>query len=264
MKTALYATVGALGLGLCLSTGVDAQTAGVQFSADTVQTGPQGQASSGKMYVGKNRTRMEMEQQGHAMVRITDEDKQVEWILFPDQHSYMERRGSPVAVKTEPRPPGDTNPCGAGMPGMQCTKLGTETISGRKVDKWEITLSHQGQTMKSTQWIDVERGVPLRQEMPGGQTMELKLIGMETLEGRKVEKWEMLASSPNQAPSKSNQWYDPELKLTVRQEAPGGYMSELKNIRVGEQPDRLFTIPAGYERLEQPASGSGQQQPGGR
>jgi len=35
-------------------------------------------------------------------------------------------------------------------------------------------------------------------------------------------------------------------------------VSELKNIRVGKQPDELFNIPAGYERMTAP-----QGRPGG-
>jgi outer membrane lipoprotein-sorting protein len=256
------AAFGLIAFGTVLA--AEAAAEGAQFSADTLQSGPQGTVSSGKMYVGKNRVRIEMEQQGRTMIRITDNDQQVEWILLPDQKGYMERRAAPGAPKTEQRAGVETNPCASGMQGMQCTKLGTETLSGRKADKWEVTVSHQGQTMKSTQWIDTERGVPLRQEMPGGQTMELKFVGVETLDGRKAEKWEMEASTPNQAPSKSYQWYDPELQLAVRQELPGGYVSEFKNIRVGEQPDRLFTIPAGYERLEQPAATQGGHPPAGR
>lgn len=240
------------------------QSGGVQFAADTVQGGPQGQVAKGKMYVGKNRMRVEAEQQGRQFIRITDEDKQVEWILFPEQRTYMERRAPAGTPKKGDRGAGDTNPCAAPMQGMQCTKLGTETIAGRKTDKWEITLTQQGQTMKTTQWIDLERGTPLRQEMTGGQVMELKFVAIETLEGRKVEKWEVIATLPNQAPSKSYQWYDPELGLAVRQDLPGGYVSEFRNIRVGEQPEALFSIPAGYTRVEQPAGvpgGTGQRQP---
>jgi hypothetical protein len=145
------------------------------------------------------------------------------------------------------------NPCG-GMPGLSCRKVGEEEVGGRMAVKWEIEASHQGQTMKSTQWIDKARGVPLRQEMPNGQTTELKFVGEEDLNGRKVEKWEMVATMPDKPETSSFQWYDPELDLAVRQEFPGGVVSELTNIRVGEQPDELFNIPAGYERMVAPAA----------
>ncbi len=90
---------------------------------------------------------------------------------------------------------------------------------------------------------------------PDGQTMELKLIGKETIEGRPAEKWELTTTAPNQQPNSTFQWYDPELKLAVREEFPGGYVSELKNVRVGPQADDLFTVPAGYTRKTLPQGG---------
>jgi len=138
------------------------------------------------------------------------------------------------------------------MPGLTCRNLGEEDIGGRTAVKWEMVASHEGQTMKSTQWIDKERGIPLRQEMPNGQKTELKFIAMEDIGGRQVEKWEMVATMPDQPETRTFQWFDPELDMAVRQEFPGGMVSELTNIRVGEQPDELFNIPAGYERMSAP------------
>jgi hypothetical protein len=138
------------------------------------------------------------------------------------------------------------------MPGVSCKKLGEETVDGRTAVKWEMESTHRGKIMTSTQWIDKERGVPLRQEFPNGWKMELKYVGPDTVEGRKVEKWEMVTTMPNQSPIRAYQWYDQELNLVVRQEFPGSFTSEVKNIRIGKQPDHLFGIPAGYERASAP------------
>ena len=256
--------VAACGVALSLAFGVDlsAQAAAAEFSAEMVQTGPQGEISRGKRYVAKDRTRMEMTQHGQQMVHIQDAARKVEWLLYPDQPPYMERKGTPGAPSGQvmQQTGADSNPC-AGMQGVTCSKLGSETMGGRKAVKWEMTFSYQGQSMKSTQWIDEERGVPLRQEMPNGQVTELKFVGMDSIDGRSVEKWEMITSRPNQESTRSYQWYDPQLQLAIRQEFPGGYVSELKNIRVGTQPDSLFAVPAGYERIQQPETGAGQPPP---
>jgi hypothetical protein len=170
----------------------------------------------------------------------------------------MERKlGGPGGQPPGAAPSPAEDPCG-GMPGLTCRNLGEEDLGGRKAVKWEIVASHQGQTMTSTQWIDKERGVPLRQEMPNGQTTELKFVAEEELEGRKVEKWEMVATMPDKPESRSYQWFDPELDLPVRQEMPGGVVSGMKNIRVGKQPDELFNVPAGYERMAAPTGMPGQ------
>ena len=50
----------------------------------------------------------------------------------------------------------------------------------------------------------------------------------------------------------TTQWYDPQLKIAIREELPGGYFRELRDIRVGAQSPQLFTIPAGYQLTKAP------------
>jgi outer membrane lipoprotein-sorting protein len=258
MKKRILPVCSVLAAGLLVALSARADLAGQEFTAEMVQRGPEGPISTGKMYVGGARMRTEMDHQGQQVVRITDETRGLEWILFPAQQQYMERPlGGPPGAQTPSAAAAAADPC-AGMPGVTCRKVGEEPISGRPAVKWEMVATHQGQTMTSTQWIDKERGVPLRQEMPGGQSTELKLVGMETLDGRSVEKWEVTTTQPGGAPTRTFQWYDPELKIAVRQEFPGGFVSELKGIRVGKQGDHLFSIPAGYERITAPMGMPGQ------
>jgi len=232
--------------------GGHAVAAGVEFSADTQQKGPGGQVSSGKMYVGDGKVRIEMAAQGQSLVRITDEKRRVEWVLFPEQKNYLERKAGPELSGPAPDPATfAADPC-VGASGLTCRKVGEETISGRLTVKWEITGNQQGKQVTSTQWIDKERGIPLRQEFPDGGKMTLSLQGQETIEGRPVEKWEALMEAPGRQATRTFQWYDPDLKLAIRQEFPGGGVSELKNIRVGKQPDDLFVVPAGYTLAPQP------------
>lgn len=251
-----------LGAAAVLTARVEAGT--VQFSADMVRHGPDGQTTSGKMYVGDGRVRMEMSQQDKKVVRITDQKRGMEWILFPDQKNYLERGGGPGApnAPTAAPPSAETDPC-AGMQGLTCRRVGVEDVGGRPAVKWEMSMSEQGETLTGAQWLDQERGIPLKSVMPNGQTMELKVLGKEDVDGRSVEKWEMTTTVPNQQPMRTFQWYDPELELAVREEFPGGYVSELKDIRIGTQPDDLFVVPAGYERMSIPPRGA-QPSPGGR
>jgi hypothetical protein len=252
MNNAMRSTIGTVALGLILTVSGGVAIADAQFSAEMVQRGPEGEMSSGRMFVGEKRVRVEMAHQGRDLVRVTDENRGMEWMLFPDQKKYMEQKlggqgGDSRGGGLKPA----QDPCG-GMPGLSCNKLGEEEVGGRTAVKWEVEASHQGQSVKSTQWIDKERGVPLRQEMPNGQVTDLKFIAEEDLDGRKVEKWEMVSTMPNRPETRTFQWFDPELGLAIRQEFPGGIVSELRNIRVGEQPDELFNVPAGYERMPIP------------
>ena len=250
-------------LATLLAASAQAGSGAPQFSADMVRRGPEGEATSGKMYVGDGRTRMEMSQQGREVIRISDQNRRMEWILFPAEQSYLERGAPPGAEGAPPpgQPSAEADPCAA-LPGVTCRRVGVEDVNGRPAVKWEMSTTQEGKTLTGAQWLDQERGMPLKSVMPNGPTMELKILGQETVDGRLVEKWEMTMTAPNQQPSRTFQWYDPELKLAVREEFPGGYVSELKNIRVGPQPDDLFTVPAGYKRMTMPQGG--QQPPAGR
>ncbi|MBK1719929.1 hypothetical protein [Thiocystis violacea] len=227
--------------------------AGVPFSADMLSRGPNDQVTTGKMYVGESRMRIEMSQQGRDVIRINDQDKRMEWILFPDQKGYMERS---VAQGEEPpasmpTPSAETNPC-EGLQGLNCRRVGEEDVGGRAAIKWEMTVTNEGQTLTGAQWIDVERGLPLKYQMPNGQSMELKMLGAESIGGRAAEKWRMTTTAPNQQPVETFQWYDPQLKLSVREEFPGGFVRELGNIQIGPQPDDLFRVPEGYSKMDAP------------
>jgi hypothetical protein len=238
--------------------GVQAGTGGPEFSADTYQRGPGGQVSTGRMFVGDGKVRIEMTAQGQNLVRITDEARRVEWVLFPEQKNYLERKAGPDQGGPIPDAAAvAADPCGS-MPGLTCKKLGEEAINGRPAAKWEITGNQEGKPVTTTQWIDKERGIPLRQAFPDGGSMALSLQGKETVDGRAVEKWEVAVEASGRQTTRTFQWYDTELKLAIRQEFPGGAVSELKNIRVGKQPDDLFVVPAGYTRTAQP---EGQPQP---
>lgn len=245
---------------------VRADTAGVQFAAEVERRAPDGQVQKEKVFVGDGRTRLERSFQGQETVLISNRKTGTDYLLLPAEKRYMERTVAPgapgAAAATPPAPTPDTDPC-AGVPGLSCKRIGTEAVNGREAVKWELTMTDRGQTLTATQWLDVQRpGMPLKQVMPNGQTMELKMVGAETLDGRKTEKWEMTQTVPNQPPAVSRQWYDPELKRPVREEFPGGYVSTLTNIRVGSQPDALFTVPDGFVKKDPPPP-SGGMAPGG-
>jgi hypothetical protein len=149
------------------------------------------------------------------------------------------------------------DPC-ANLQGVTCRKIGSEAVSGRPATRWEMTSSAGGQTRRMTQWIDDERGTPLRIQASDGSATEAKLVAKEQYEGRPVEKWEMTMSRAGQQPATSLQWFDPELGVPVRGKGPDGSTFELRGIRLGAQPADLFTVPAGFQKIAPP-----QAQPGG-
>ena len=139
---------------------------------------------------------------------------------------------------------------------ITCKQLGTEEVNGRPAQKWEFENTAQEQSSKMLVWLDAERRMPVRQFMPDGSTMEMKLVGEETLQGRPTEKWEMTARRPGGKSQVSYQWYDPQLKTNIREEQEGGFTREYINIKVGPQPAALFTVPADYHEVSAPQGGA--------
>jgi hypothetical protein len=230
-------------------TGISASEEVVEFSANAYQKGPQTPPIEAKMFVAGKRVRKEYSANGQQVVEIYDAGKQHAVLLMPAKRSYLERQGSTsnfIEQNSKPK-----NPC-QGIKEASCKKLGEEKIHGRIADKWEMVMKKDGQDMRALYWIDRQRTMMLKQKLPDGTETELRLQGKETVNGRQTEKWEMTASNPQGQTMRSMQWYDPELKISIREEMPGGYLRELKNISVGVQADSLFEIPAGYTLIKQP------------
>ncbi|MCW8889103.1 MAG: hypothetical protein OQL20_00410 [Sedimenticola sp.] len=219
-----------------------ASPAAVQFSADTYQTGPKQTQRIGRIFVGKNRIRSEMQQNGQTVVNIIDSDNQITWVLYPQQQSYIEYSMGDAGSGLK------GSPC-EGIPGSECKNLGEEKIQERSATKWEVTVKTQGGAMRSTQWIGKQRSILLRQEIQGGPVMEQRMLAIEQLNGRQVEKWEMTLTQANQPPQHSARWFDPELNLAIREVNAGGFVRELRNIVVGTQAPDLFNIPAHFKKI---------------
>ncbi len=223
---------------------------GAEFVAEAVRTLPQQpQSHSAKMYVGKEgMRRVEYMAGSSAVIEIIIPARGTSWRINPVEKTYVERMKpptpSPAAVQADP--------C-AGQANVTCTSLGREEVNGRQADKWEIVVSFKNQDIKILRWVDIENGFPLIQEMPNGQRAERRLVGEEKVNGRQVEKWE-LVSSWNQKSASSFQWYDPVLKLAVREEGAAGMVNELRNIQPGPQPGHLFQLPDGYSKINAPKS----------
>lgn len=223
-----------------------AAPAGVEFSAEAKQSGPQRPAQVAKMYVSKDAVRTEFTANGQPVAEIVFPEQRKRFVLFLQRGEYLEQ----VAPDATPAaaPADDDSPC-AGVPNVTCTKLGQEEVNGRLADKWEFVADKGGRPARSLHWIDVERRLPLRDILPDGTVSELRQVATETLGGRKTEKWELSVTRPDGQSQQRLQWYDAELKIAVREEMPGGFIRELTNIKVGEQPAELFRVPEGFRQV---------------
>jgi hypothetical protein len=224
----------------------------VQFSAEAV-TSRGDQKMHRKMFVGNTAVRTEMEMGGRKMIQIMNTSTGTAWTLFPDSKTYYELKTPPGAGQMK-QAEASPNPC-TGAKNLTCTNLGAETVNGRATNKWKIQGNMNGQEFSSLQWIDKERNLPVRIFHHDGAVTELMLVGKEVMNGRNAEKWEVVNTSSEGKEQRLTQWYDPEIKVTVREEMPGGFVNELKNIRVGAQSQVLFSLPAGYKKVDAPSMG---------
>lgn len=238
-----------LGFAICLLlTGIaSAFEIAVEFSAEAVQQSPMRPDFRATMYVSKDAVRTESTLNNTAVVEIVNANQQTRILLVPGDKIYLQQQ-APAQPQANVSKSG--NPC-EGMPGTTCKKLTDETINDRKTEKWEFTSERNGQTIRSLHWIDAKRRMPVREFYPDGTVTELTLQGNETINGRATEKWQMQMTRADGQSMSSTQWYDPELKIAIREEMQGGYIRELRNIKVGAQDKKLFEIPTEYTRAQQ-------------
>ena len=235
---------------LCISSGTAAaERSNIQFSAQAVQSATDGKNRNAQIYVGDNQVRLEYTKDDQLMVEIYDMKNQRVLLMVPQQASYMLRQMSNGRMANPMLPPSQSDPC-SHVATAKCRSLTSESLHGRRVTKWEMVVNREGQNVRSLHWMDDERHIPLREQWSDGTVSELRPLGQETLNGRPTERWEMKVTHPDGKQVQSTQWYDPELKIAVREELPGGNYRELRNINVGLQPEQLFSVPAGYKQLE--------------
>jgi hypothetical protein len=231
----------------------------VEFSAETIQSQPGQGQHKGHLYVGKDRVRSDFDNDGETIIQIIDLGKQEAIVINTALKSYMRRSASPLEIQAQTSSAKDDSPC-AGMQRLVCKEQGSATVNGRNTLKWEIINPAAGQGGTMRFWLDAEHRIPVRQEMPDGSMMEQRLLERATVNGRNTEKWEVTARTPESESQVYWQWYDPELRMNVREQLPDGFTRNLINIKLQSQPDELFSIPAGYTEMTMPQQ-PGRQQP---
>jgi len=89
-----------------------------------------------------------------------------------------------------------------------------------------------------------DEDVPLPARIPG--EIDRAVVGQEEVEGFMCDKL-MVRYSKGDEVGEMVFWVSPQLGVPLRSEAPDlGWKVELKNIKLGPQPDELFEPPADY------------------
>lgn len=125
----------------------------LEFSSDMVMTS-QGQTQTSKIWSKEKKVRMESGgQPGYTIMRM---DKNVMWIVMPDQKSFMEMQYDPSkGPRTEEKVQGE----------VSRKLIGTETVNGHPAKKYEVTYIEAGKPEKTErmyQWIATDINFPVK------------------------------------------------------------------------------------------------------
>ena len=141
------------------------------FSADIAQFNQEKQTSSGKIYVTKDKVRLEPQgPNGHGGVMILNFAAHTSDMLMPEHKMYMEMPAGqgPAAQRTWAffRPADAENACSdwqklANRSGGECHKVGSEVVNGRN------TIEYEGKSANgdiSHVWLDSKIAFPVKWE----------------------------------------------------------------------------------------------------
>lgn len=229
--------------GCLITLSVHAFEIGAEFSAEAVQSMPGQPPMNATMYVGKNAVRTESSVDGNNISEIIYTKDKRRILLNHRTKTYIEQKMNNKNANKK----NNDSPC-AGIAQAKCKNLGKDKVNGRDASKWEMTVNINGQEMKSLHWLDKKYHMPLRQQFQDGTISTMTLTGKDTIDNRNTEKWNIHAMRPDGQSMQSQQWYDPQLKMVIREVIPGGYVRELKNIKVSAQDKKLFQVPADYKK----------------
>jgi hypothetical protein len=87
--------------------------------------------------------------------------------------------------------------------------------------------------------------------------IERKQVGAETIDGHPTKKYLITYKSGNKT-DQVYQWMATDINFPVKTAAiDGSWSQEFRNIKMGPQPNSLFEVPAGYQKMQMPAMPGG-------
>jgi hypothetical protein len=231
-----------------------AQTAPPPYAAEALYRAADGSESAGRVIKSGADMRLEFTQAGKPVIQIIRRAEGVMYVLDPATRSWFEVRGAadPTAANPGYAPPCETD---SQAQGLTCRFIGNETSSGISAEVWEV--SQPGQPQPSRVLWDGARRRALRQDYPDGTVMALAFIAMEELGGRRAEHWSLTVTQPGQAPRVGSWYFDPELRVELREELPTGELRSLENITVGAIDASAFQVPEGWTQIVPPNAPAG-------
>lgn len=223
------------------------QSASISYSATAIHGLPGRDETSGKIVKSGQNMRLEFDQGGQSVIQILRPTEGLMYVLNPRDKTYFEVRSQAMpAAKTE----GYTTPCPDAAQMARCERIGADSVSGIAVERWALASKSQSRPLIIL-W-DSTRRRALRQEFPDGSVMAMHFQTMQDLNGRMTEHWGIKITLKGQPANTGSWWFDPELRLVVREDLPGGEIRRLEDIVVGAVEDAVFSPPEGWQKQPPP------------
>ncbi len=205
--------------------------------------------TSGTVVKSGQNMRLEFVSEGQNIIQILRPEIGAMYILDPAARTYMEVLGPAVPPTATDA---YTNPCPGQVesPSCQRSDTGTDTINGIAVERWNLSTAPN--TAPTVLLWDSTRRRALRQESPDGAKMIMSFQSMRDLNGRRTEYWTTQTTIPGQPVANGDWWFDPELRVVVRETLANGETRRLENIVVGAVDPTAFQVPQGWQKIELP------------
>ncbi len=217
----------------------------LQFTANAVMSTPGRADISTYVYYSSGRIRKEFFYYGEPVIQILDANKHTSLMCFTDQQICYENKSlEEINIGIENS---ITSPC-QNNEKLVCENQGIEQLNNRQATKWKITVKNGKIENFSNIWLDTELNIPVKQTLQNGSVIELKWLGEEKLNNRVTDKWIQSIKLANGETIESFQWFDKELKISIRETFANGNSQELQHIVVQDIDDKLFSMPVGFEK----------------
>ena len=218
----------------------------IQFSANAVMSTPGRADVSTHLYYSSGRIRKEFMYFGEPVIQILDATRQISLMCFTEQKICYENTSLEqinIGIENTQKTPCENNKS------LVCENQGELKLNKRQVIKWKISTKTTKKEQKpevSYLWLDKEFNIPVKQILFNKTTVELNWLGHDKLNDRATDKWLQKIKYKEGSEQESFQWFDRELKISIRESFSNGNSQELKHIVVENLPDSLFTMPEGY------------------
>ena len=140
---------------------------------------------------------------------------------------------------------------GKGKWRFESSAFGQKNITIVRKDNNTVWVVMPQQKMYMEQKLDPKQLVSLSGSVPG--EIKREKLGSENINGVSCDKYKITYRPQEKAPEASlYQWLSKD-QLPMKSEAlDGSWTTELKNVKLGQQPDSLFELPAGYKLFKLP------------